>query len=374
MIKKLLALFLTLSILISFTACENTNESSNISSNVLQSQASSDTNSQNSHTVESASDLADDDLHSSVYDTTNDNKPLPLPQESSNDVYSSNFNAPSTDYSSEPESSTTSSPSFDEQPEKVVLPPIIDTYQEEYRPYYLLGNCRNLKDNPLVVLLFIDDDESCWSADEVTAYTNNYINEGLAYLETKAKEWNVDLKFTVKSYSTPLSDYTLKYEGSVIKDLRINGSSKDVLDQAAYDMGYSSNWELYSKFKTEHGNYNDIIFLTLINKAGKSYTRHDISTGRTSYSEHCVLFSNYLEGDSFGCRASTVAHEILHLFGAEDFYNGFREVLAYQKYPKDIMLWMPKEAYENEIGDFTAYTIGWTDTIPQICYNEYWWK
>lgn len=262
----------------------------------------------------------------------------------------------------------------DKAEETVILPPIRDTHQEKYRPNYLLGNCRHLKGNPLVVLLFIDDDESNWSAKEVTEYTNNYINEGLEYLEDKAKEWGVDLDFSVESYSTPLSEYTLKYEGSVIKDLRINGSSKDVLDQAARDMGYSSNWELYSKFKTEHGNNNDVIFLTFLNKPGKSYARHLISAGQISYSEHCVIFSDYLEGASFGCKASTVAHELLHLFGAEDYYNGYREILAYLTYPKDIMLWMPKDAYENEIGDFTAYTIGWTDTIPQICYNEYWWK
>lgn len=262
----------------------------------------------------------------------------------------------------------------DESEEKVILPPIIDTHQEKYRPNYLLGNCRNLKGNPLVVLLFIDDDESNWSSKKVTEYTNNYINEGLEYLEDKAKEWGVDLDFSVESYSTPLSEYTLKYEGSVIKDLRINGSSKDVLDQAAHDMGYSSNWELYSIFKTKHSNNNDVIFLAFLNKPGKSYARHAISTGQSSYSEHCVIFSDYLEDASFGCKASTVAHELLHLFGAEDYYDGYREILAYQTYPKDIMLWMPTEAYENEIGDFTAYTIGWTDAIPQICYNEYWWK
>ena len=139
-------------------------------------------------------------------------------------------------------------------------------------------------------------------------------------------------------------------------------------------MGYSSNWELYSKFKAEHGNNNDVIFLTFLNKPGKPYARHIGSTGQTSYSEHCVIFSDYLEGNSFGCKASTVAHELLHLFGAEDYYDGYREILAYQIYPKDIMLWMPTEIYENEIGDFTAYTVGWTNTIPRICYNEYWWK
>ena len=263
---------------------------------------------------------------------------------------------------------------YDKFERKNMLPPITDTYQDEYRPGYLLGNCRSLQGNPLVVLLFIDDDDSCWSASEVTEYINTYVDEGLRYLEDKAKEWNVELDFSVVSFSTPLSDYTLEYEGSVIKDLRINGSSKDVLDQAAKDMGFFSNWELYSTFKTLHGDKDDIIFLTLINKPGKSYARHAISVGECSYSEHCVIFSEYLEGDSFGCMASTIAHELLHLFGAEDYYDGQREALASLTYPNDIMLWMPKKAYDNKIGDCTAYSVGWTDTVPKVCYNELWWK
>lgn len=371
--KKLLALFISFCTLLCFSACNENNANSSIIDDISQSEIISSISSQDVTTEDNKIDSIDDNSHNlssstdSKISSSTDELPSPSNSPNSNDT-------PQTDLDSSCDSTFVPPSQPDETDENIMLPAIIDTYQEEYRPYYLLGNCRNLKGNPLVVLLFIDDDESNWSADEVTEYTDKYVKEGLTYLENKAKEWGVGLNFTIKSYSTPLSDYTLKYEGSVIKDLRINGSSKDVLDQAAYDMGCSSNWELYSKFKTEHGGNDDVIFLTFINKAGKSYTRHDISTGRTTYSEHCVLFSNYLEGDSFGCRASTVAHELLHLFGAEDFYNGFRQILAYQEYPKDIMLWMPTEAYENEIGDFTAYTVGWTDTIPQICYNEYWWK
>ena len=348
--KRILALLISFCMLLCLVSCSKGNVGSNTLNEVSQITSDRGTNSQDK-TPASNESTSQPDSGSSSNNTTSSN---------SNSSYNHNDTLPSQPDKSE---------------EKVVLPAIIDTYQEEYRPYYLLGNCKNLKGNPLVVLLFVDDDESNWSAEEVTEYTDKYVKEGLAYLEDKAKEWGVYLNFTVKSYSTPLSDYTLRYDGSVIKDLRINGSSKDVLDQAAYDMGYSSNWELYSKFRTEHkNNDDDVIFLTFLNKAGKSYTRHMISTGQTSYSEHCVIFSDYLEGDSFGCKASTVAHELLHLFGAEDFYDGCREILAYKTYPKDIMLWMPTEAYENEIGDFTAYTVGWTDTTPQICYNEYWWK
>lgn len=359
--------------LLCLVSCSKEDISSNLRNDSSQINPNISTSSQDKTLASNEKNSIVNNSHS--LNSTTDTKPSSASEELTNPSSSSNNdNISQSNSNSSYDHNDTLSSQPDKSEEKVVLPAIIDTYQEEYRPNYLLGNCKNLKGNPLVVLLFIDDDESNWSANEVTEYSDTYVKEGLTYLEDKAKEWGVELNFTIKSYSTPLSDYTLRYEGSVIKDLRISGSSKDVLDQAAYDMGYSSNWELYSKFKTEHNNNDDVIFITFLNKAGKSYTRNCISTGRTSYSEHCVIFSDYLEGDSFGCKASTVAHELLHLFGAEDFYEGFRQILAYQTYPKDIMLWMPTEAYENEIGDFTAYTVGWTDKIPQICYNEYWWK
>ena len=51
-----------------------------------------------------------------------------------------------------------------------ILPPTInmlegitDTVQEEYRPYYNLGHDRTLSGKPVVVLLFLDDNESSWT-------------------------------------------------------------------------------------------------------------------------------------------------------------------------------------------------------------------
>ena len=74
-------------------------------------------------------------------------------------------------------------------------------------------------------------------------------------------------------------------------------------------------------------------------------------------------------------RASVVAHELLHLFGAEEMYDpAGRNEIAKQKYLKDVMLWTESFIARNEITEFTAYCIGWTDTIPAICYDPDWWK
>lgn len=259
-----------------------------------------------------------------------------------------------------------------------VLPGTTDTYQDPLRPNYALANCRRLEGNPVVVLIFIDDNESCWTEAEVVAFTQEHILVGLNYLESNAQKWGVDLDFVVESYSTPLSGYEIKYEGTVNPDLHNGGSTKDVLDKAAADIGCDSNWELYSYYKAKYPK-DDIVFLNFLNKSGKSYARNAISTGYMEYSEHCVIFADYLGESSAlrkdGSRAATVAHEILHLFGAEDFYTSYtRESLANKKYPNDIMLWQYDNIQDNKIGDCTAFSVGWTDVVPEVCYDDYWWK
>ena len=258
------------------------------------------------------------------------------------------------------------------------VPGITDVNQELFRPYYALANCRRLEGNPVVVLIFIDDNESAWTKNEVVTFTQEHILPGLDYLENTAKTWGVNLDFVIQSYSTPLNGYEIKYEGVVNRNLHNGGSTKDVLDQAAMDIGCASNWELYSYYKEKYPT-DDIIFLNFLNKSGKSYARHAISTGYVEYSEHCVIFADYLGGSPAmrqnGSRASTVAHELLHLFGAEDYYSPrSRERLANQNYPKDIMLWQYDNIEDNVIGDCTAFSVGWTDIVPDVCYEDAWWE
>jgi hypothetical protein len=93
--------------------------------------------------------------------------------------------------------------------------------------------------------------------------------------------------------------------------------------------------------------------------------------------EHCVVFSEHYNYslDEQGAGAATIAHEILHLFGAEDYYTpNARKALANKTYPKDIMLEARDDVSKNDIGDLTAYSIGWTDVAPEICSNPKWWQ
>ena len=69
------------------------------------------------------------------------------------------------------------------------------------------------------------------------------------------------------------------------------------------------------------------------------------------------------------CRAC-IAHEILHLFGAWDFYNSFHTTKAHEDrarrdYPNSVMLRTSYNIYELNIDPVTAWRIGWTETEPR---------
>ena len=72
-------------------------------------------------------------------------------------------------------------------------------------------------------------------------------------------------------------------------------------------------------------------------------------------------------------RASTVAHEILHLFGAEDYYiDDERRALAERHFLDDIMLMDTHRLSGLSVAEATAYSVGWTDQIPEVCRYDDW--
>lgn len=252
-------------------------------------------------------------------------------------------------------------------------------YYDTLRPWYNIGFNRQLRGTPLIYAIFMDDDESSWDAASIEAFLSYELDPAVLFLENEAKKWGVSLDLSVRSFGTALNQgYTLKYEGIVNKNLRTSPSTKDVLIKAAEDFGYSSEEELQNNVSASHGG-NEIIFMCIFNKDGTCYTRNQITNGYDSLVEEVVFFRRPLNTPQFfvkkGQRVSVVTHEILHAFGAEDFYtSASREKLAEECYPNDIMLWQYENINQNKLGDCVAFSIGWTDIVPEVCYNENWWK
>ncbi len=235
---------------------------------------------------------------------------------------------------------------------------------------YALGACQNLRGNVSVVLFYMDDFQSSWTTDEIKDFTENEIKPGLTFLENEARQHGLDLHLHIKqSYSS------LFYDDEVILDVAETGlATVDVLHQAAVCLNYSTQHEMIADFKSAYE--TEVICLTIFHKNGISYAINPHRGETLKIVEHCIIFAHDLDSsrhDPVGSKSSVVAHEILHLFGAEDLYApASRETLAGIYYPDDIMLSTHYTILSHHIGDVTAFYIGWTDEVPDVLYNENW--
>ena len=284
---------------------------------------------------------------------------------------------PYTEIETEAETETEAVTEGETEPEVVLLPGITDVEQDGYRPAYNLGHNKKLEGTPVVVLLFINDSVSTWDALEVRDFKRDQVMPALYYIERKAKTYGVTLDFQVETYAAAWGDVGLAYDGRVNPDIYNGGSDKDILDKAGNIFDEETNWGVYSYFKAKYPD-DEIIFLTFFDKAGYSYTRRVVSTGHCDYAEHSVIFSRpygTLGKVTAGSRSSTVANHLLRLFGAMPLYSTeSQEAISQQYYPHDIMLWTYPDIRDNQMGAYTAFALGWTNEVPDICFEDAFWQ
>ncbi len=258
-----------------------------------------------------------------------------------------------------------------EHTEYIFVPPLGET--DPLRIFYGAGTCTDLRGEQIVALFFIDDDESTWDAASIDAYTEKIVRPALAFLEKEAEVWEIPLQFDVWRFSSALSEgLTLQYDGIVNPDLFDGGSTKDLFQSVAKTLGYSREMALRWAFlqKSEGAN---IIPMFVLNKDGTSYARQSYIVAQTDHVEYAVLFWDSEDIRNRHC--STFAHELLHLFGAEDLYQpDERYALTTELYPWDVMCLETRNMDRLSVGEHTAYTLGWTEVVPSVCEEEAWYE
>lgn len=249
----------------------------------------------------------------------------------------------------------------------VITTPVVDTTRKGYKT----GSCYDMENSLCYYIIFLNDNESQWNDSEKTKFTQKKFITSLNYLSAKANEYSVTISTEYNH-----SEVTGTYSGIVETEVVENGSQEDILNQVAQSCGFENPDEMNSHLKESLG-VNQVAYLIVMNKDGRSYKYSYVNENNEKL-EFCVFFDDSITfGESTCC--ATISHEILHLFGAEDYYNPYgdtpqREKLAKELYPDDIMMKIPKNVYDAQIGEYTAYSVGWTDTLPEECNNENWWK
>lgn len=235
----------------------------------------------------------------------------------------------------------------------------------EPRSSYDLGSAGILSGRNVIVSFYVDTPEGCWTTKEINAtlkdmkIATEYLTKGASKYGTDATmiyDWSLGEKYGQLYHRAILPFLTEESEES---DDKLNEYiAKWVSWLPSYDA-------LLKEFDAEN-----IFMMVFLYQDGRDYAlAYD---GEDSVNEALVLYLDENPG--------IMAHEILHLFGAHDYYKDAEyteDVVSYikQRYPKEIMI---NPSYSDgkitsEISLLTAYHLGWSpkpDEVkkyPQLC-------
>ena len=221
-------------------------------------------------------------------------------------------------------------------------------------------------------IIFIDDNESNWNDHDKNLFIEKKFIPSMNYLSNQGSAYNVTLK---KDYK--VCENSATYNGIIEVEAVQNEVQYDIFTQVASSLGYESPKDMNDSLKKKF-DVKQVAYLFAVNKEGRSYKLSHSQTAIERKYEFCVFFSQSIGYADTTCY-STIAHEILHLFGAEDYYDPYgdypqREKLAKELYPNDIMFGTVTDINNVNVGNYTAYSVGWINELPQECDTENWWK
>ena len=191
------------------------------------------------------------------------------------------------------------------------------------------GNCEALKGEVSILLVFVSDSESSWDP---------------ASRETAEKELcreMIRMMDYAEGYGAPLSILYGEWDISVAVDMESN-NSEDWEASVCAAMGFQSLYDLQMALERDWS-VASAPMVFVLNKPGRAAAYSSCSDGTAEYLT--VYSSEY----------SAFCHELLHLYGARDYYYPMAVSDAAATYFTDSIMSTGKT-----IDPLTAYTVGWT--------------
>ena len=238
-----------------------------------------------------------------------------------------------------------------------------------------LGTAKTLSGKTYVLVLFVSQQgQSEWDKTEKTAIMKK-VTQATHWISNKTKKFGKNNHFVVYSLGKK-NDIKLRY---IPRGPYEKLYSNDVIHQAMTAAGYEPGFDFfdYTRQKTSCDN---CVVLVISNTNGLSYalpqsremyTKNIGSGCKPHQLEGCVLYKRYNNDQNIA--SPTIAHEILHLFGAKDLY-GFKgdkqkDDKAAKHFPNSIMRRVNYTFDKLEIDPVTAYLTGLNDNL-----NEWYWQ
>ncbi len=201
-----------------------------------------------------------------------------------------------------------------------------------------IGSTKKLVGRVVFASFFVDINHSCWKESEKRAYDRE-CKKAAKQLIKDAASSGVSLQIETCSYQVSLPS---------MQDFTKN--PRETADQIVRGAGFPAMSDVYLRLR---GYYkaDEVAPIILLHTQGRSFAVPTNSHYNAYAAEFAMLYQTWLT-------SSTIIHELLHVFGAQDYYYPDYVKECAQKYLTDSIMYGG-----TKIDDLTAYVIGWKDTF-----------
>lgn len=215
---------------------------------------------------------------------------------------------------------------------------------------YNLGYAKKLEGKTIIISLFVETPDNRWSMKDMKS-TLPHLAKACEYIKIQAQNYDKDIEMVY--------DWTENTGLLRRKKIDVEASDENFEDELDKNIAdWTRKFIPYERILKKY-EADNIFTILYFNTRGRAYAI--CYDGEDIEEETLIVYNN--------SEASVFAHEMLHLFGAHDYYEDAEyseEAVKYIKkqYPNDIMLSVSKgNSIGNTIGRLTAYHLGWIDEI-----------
>jgi len=230
------------------------------------------------------------------------------------------------------------------------------------------GSARELSGNIYTLSCFISEPNEEWTYKEKQAILKQ-VKESQEWIKGQAAKYNVSVNFDAGG------NFGLDTDIKMPLIERGTASGKEPVDwvsRVLKKVGYSSPLKLLEWVKQNtNAKQTQVIIFAKGKGNGYAMATSTEMDKELYFVEGAILYEKYNNGSKLA--SSSIAHEMLHLYGAWDLYKTFsqsaeNEKKAKQKFPNSVMLRTSYNIEELEIDELTAWLIGW-NTKPKSWYD-----
>lgn len=225
-----------------------------------------------------------------------------------------------------------------------------------------LGSAKTLKGNIYTLVCFISEKGgTAWTAKEKDVQIKK-VKNSLKWIEKQAALYNQKVNFSKMGTFGKAED--IKFD-AIEKGSGSGKESVQWVSETLYKIGYNSTLTFYNQSITDQ-RCDEVQVLIFAKTNGTSYAIAMVENANEElyFVEGALIYENYSSGANTA--TSSIAHEILHLYGAIDLYKTFKQSeenaqKAAKLYPNSIMRRTSYNIEELNVDELNAWLIGWTN-------------